>query len=231
MPTSVAHIIGGYAALEAGTNRSGRPGIFFLVLIVVVANIPDLDFLPGVLIGDPGLYHRGPSHSILAAVAVAGVAGWALGPRLGGARRVALWTFIAYGSHLVLDMLIPDPSGGSAGIPALWPLLASEVGTPIPGLGVLDDLRTLTHIEVQNGFFRGLLSLSGVRIFLLDAVLVLPLIPLAWGVRTRRVRATRRRAVSGSNLPLRPRRARVEVPGGPGRGRVLVAAEGRAARG
>ncbi|NNK64653.1 MAG: metal-dependent hydrolase, partial [Gemmatimonadetes bacterium] len=128
MPTSVAHIIGGYAALEAGTNRSGRPGIFFLVLIVVVANLPDLDFLPGVLIGDPGLYHRGPSHSIFAAAAVAGVAGWALGPRLGGARRVALWTFIAYGSHLVLDMLIPDPSGGSAGIPALWPLLASEVG-------------------------------------------------------------------------------------------------------
>jgi membrane-bound metal-dependent hydrolase YbcI (DUF457 family) len=225
MPTSVAHIIGGYAALEAGTRRSGRPGIFFLVLVVVVANLPDLDFLPGVLLGDPGLFHRGPSHSVFAAAAVAGLAGWALGPRLGGARRVALWTFIAYGSHLVLDMLIPDPSGGTAGIPVLWPLVVSELGTPIPGLRVLDDLRSLTHVEMQNGFFRGLLSLSGVRIFLLDAVLVLPLIPLAWGVRQRRAGQARRRRASASQLPLQPKRKRVEVVQPRGPRRVLVATE------
>ena len=206
MPTSVAHIITGYAALEAGTKRSGRPGIFFLFLVVVVANLPDLDFVPGVLVGDAGLYHRGPSHSLFAAVLVAGLAGWAFGNRLGGARRVASWTFIAYASHLALDMLLPDPSGGSAGIPVLWPLLASEVGTPIPGLRVLDDLRTLTSVELQSGYFRGLLSLSGVRIFLLDAILVTPLIPLAWGIQAHRRKSARRRAHSGSQIPLRPTR-------------------------
>lgn len=241
MPTSVAHIIGGYAALEAGTDASARRGIFFLVLVIFAANLPDLDFLPGVLAGDAGLFHRGASHSLLAALIVAAVAGWGLGSRLGGFRRVAGWTFLAYASHLLLDTLVPDATGATAGIPLLWPLIGGELGLPIPGLGVLDPLRTLTGQEMQNGFLRGLLSLSGVRIFLLDAALVTPLIPLAWGVRRFRARWAKRRVAARSHLPLRRptpkgrRRSGGEVGYGAGsirvrQGRVLVASEARDSR-
>ena len=223
MPTSVAHMIGGYAALESGARRSPRPGIFFLFLVVIVANLPDLDFLPGVLVGDAALFHRGASHSLVAAVVVALALGAALRGRAGGFKRVAACAFLAYGSHLVLDMIVPDPSGYTAGVPLLWPLVESEIGAPIPGLGALDPLRWFESYELQDGFFHAMLSLGGVRVFLMDAALVSPLVPLAWGVRRMRVRRRRRLEARGSALPLRGRAGSVRIH----RGSVVVGAEAR----
>lgn len=223
MPTSVAHMIGGYAALETGARRSPRVGIFFLFLVVIGANLPDLDFLPGVLAGDPGLYHRGPSHSLLAAVVAALLCGAVLGRWVGGFRRAAGWTFLAYASHLVLDMVVPDPSGMSVGVPLAWPLVAAEIGAPIPGLAALNPLRILAGPRLQTGFFESMLSLGGVRVFLVDAALVAPLAPLAWGVRQWRDRRRHRRSAVGSALPLRGRVESVRLH----RGTVVVGAEAR----
>jgi inner membrane protein len=212
MPTSVAHILGGYAALEAGSPPQQRRGIYFLLFVVVASNLPDLDFLPGYLIGNEGLFHRGASHSILAAIIVAGGLGLALGSRLGGFRAVAGWTLLAYGSHIVLDMVVPDPSGKGGGVALLWPFLGTEVATPIPGLSILDPIRWFEGHELQAGFLRALLSLDGLRIFLVDAALVMPLVPLAWGVRSLRDRRRKRTVLMGSHLPLRagpPSRVRV----------------------
>ncbi len=175
-------MIGGYAALEAAGDRPARRGIFFLFLVVFGSNLPDLDFLVGLLYGDATLYHRGPSHSLLAAMAVAVAFGAGLRTRHGGMRAVMATVFLAYGSHLLLDMVIRDPSGDSVGVPLLWPLYRGEIGLLIPGLQALDPLRWLDHEALQQGFLRSLFSLGGVRVFLVDAVLVAPLVPLAWGV-------------------------------------------------
>lgn len=203
MPTSAAHILGGYAALEAGSPPQRRRGILFLFFVVVVSNLPDLDFLPGLLIGNEGLFHRGASHSIVAALVVAAGIGFALGPRLGGFRTAAGWTLLAYGSHIVLDMVVPDPSGRGAGVALLWPFWRAELATPIPGLAILDPIRWLDGSELQQGFLRALFSLDGLRIFLVDAALVTPLVPLAWGVRSFRARRRRAATRTSSQLPLR----------------------------
>lgn len=203
MPTSVAHILGGYAALEAGTPPRSRRGIFFLFLVVIVSNVPDLDFLPGFLLGNEGLFHRGATHSILAAIVVSIGLGAALGPRFGGARTVAAWALLAYGSHLVLDVVVPDPSGRGSGVALLWPFLDAEIAAPIPGLTILDPVRWFEGHELQQGFLKALISLDGLRIFLVDAALVSPLVPLAWGVRSLRDRRRRRAATAASQLPLR----------------------------
>jgi inner membrane protein len=212
MPTSVAHILGGYAALEAGSPPQRRRGIFFLFFVIVVSNLPDLDFLPGLLLGEEGLFHRGASHSILATIGVAGVLGMALGRRFGGFRTVAGWTLLAYGSHVMLDMIVPDPSGNGGGVALLWPFLSTEIAAPIPGLAILDPIRWFEGHELQQGFLRALFSLDGLRIFLVDAALVMPLVPLAWGVRSLRDRRRKRTVLMGSHLPLRagpPSRVRV----------------------
>lgn len=203
MPTSVAHILGGYAALEAGAAPKPRRGMFFLFLVLIVANLPDLDFLPGLLLGNEGLFHRGATHSILAAVVVAGALGAALGPRFGGARTVAGWALMAYGSHLVLDLVVPDPSGRGGGVALLWPILDAEIAAPIPGLAILDPIRWFDGPQMQQGFLRALISFDGLRIFMVDAALVLPLVPLAWGIRSMRERRRRRSRNAASQLPLR----------------------------
>ena len=222
MPTSVAHILGGYVALEAGSPPQRRRGILFLFFVVVVSNLPDLDFLPGLLLGNEGLFHRGASHSIVAAIVVAGGLGLAFGTRFGGFRTVAGWTLLAYGSHVLLDMVVPDPSGSGGGVVLLWPFLSTEVAAPIPGLALLDPIRWFEGHELQGGFLRALFSFDGLRIFLVDAALVMPLVPLAWGIRSLRDRRRRRVVLTASQLPLRaapPSLVRVR------RERVGVAAE------
>lgn len=91
-----------------------------MLLAIALANLPDLDFLPGLLLGAPSAFHRGPSHSLATALAcgtVVGLLAWRCGCR---PVRTVLTATAAYGSHLVLDCLSADP-GAEAGVPLLWP--------------------------------------------------------------------------------------------------------------
>lgn len=193
--------------------------MFFLFLVVVAANLPDLDFLPGLMVGDEGHFHRGASHSLLVAGLAASMLGLLLRHRLGGFRRVAGWSFLAIASHLVLDIIVPDPSGKGSGIALLWPFIDVEVSAPIPFLTVFDPIRWLDGAQLQAGVLRAMLSFDGLRIFLVDAALVTPLVPLAWGVRRFRERRAVRGSAAGSLLPpsrtekrrVRRRRSRVQL--------------------
>lgn len=131
MPLPVAHSLAGlavYAALdEDGEMRPSRR----LVAAVAVANAPDPDILPGLLLGDPNRFHHGPTHSFLTGLVVAAtiawvaarkgwkwpvVGSWSKGVLATGAVLALLW-----GSHVGLDILTHDPSP-PRGVPALWPV-------------------------------------------------------------------------------------------------------------
>ncbi len=130
MPLPVAHSLASgiiYSSADAdGSLFTWRR----LLLAMMIANAPDLDFLPGLLIGDPNRFHHGPTHSLAAVLIVAGIAacGAALGARwpLRGkieARAVA-GTAIMVGalwfSHILLDLFTEDLFG-PFGVPLLWP--------------------------------------------------------------------------------------------------------------
>lgn len=101
----------------AGERGSSSRWFGFAVFAVLAA---DLDFLPGILLGDPSRFHHGASHSLFAAVLFS----------------VALLTFartmslpavktgiaggVLYASHLLLDFLTKD-TGAPIGQPLLWP--------------------------------------------------------------------------------------------------------------
>ncbi len=116
--------------------RSPRPGSKAVLAAIVFALAADLDFVPGLLVGQPALYHQGISHSVAFALA-AGLLG-AVAVRLRGwsaARRFALFT-AAYGSHLVLDLLGTDRRP-PFGLPLLWPMSDDTFVAPfslLPGV-------------------------------------------------------------------------------------------------
>jgi inner membrane protein len=95
-----------------------------LVVLVVVANLPDFDFIPGfVLEGNANSLHRGFSHSLLAAVVISVILScvWRIVP---GLWRSALVYFTAYGSHLLIDLFTGTKLGWNNtgfGIPLFWP--------------------------------------------------------------------------------------------------------------
>jgi hypothetical protein len=97
-----------------------RPGL--LAAGVLLANGPDLDFVPGILLGHPGAFHRGVTHTVLAVAVIAVVA--ALAVRAAAPRRAwvaaGAWAGLVYGSHLLLDFFTVD-AVAPYGARFLWP--------------------------------------------------------------------------------------------------------------
>lgn len=121
---------------EPATTRDGQGhagGRWLLPAGAAFAAVaPDLDFLPGIVVGDPNLFHQVYSHTLLAALSVGLVAG--LVARLLCGRdglRVGGIVGLAYGSHLLLDFLTHDLRP-PFGIPLMWPFSTEHVVSPWP---------------------------------------------------------------------------------------------------
>ena len=82
-----------------------------LLLATILANLPDVDVLIGLLVvGNGSAFHRGPTHSLLFALVTALIVSgaWRLGlaiPRVG-----FLWSFLLVFSHVVADALFTNSS-------------------------------------------------------------------------------------------------------------------------
>ena len=128
MPLPIAHTGIGLACylgfldnrVSALTKR--KKGILLLIF-VGLANLPDLDFLPGIFIGQPNYYHHGPSHSILLAFFAALAVYTATNKYFNklDKKRYSLILLITAISHTLLDYFSRD-TGHPYGVPLLWPL-------------------------------------------------------------------------------------------------------------
>jgi membrane-bound metal-dependent hydrolase YbcI (DUF457 family) len=134
MALCLAHATAGYLAYEA-LRPPGPHRLDLLAGAVVLANAPDLDFVPGLLLGRPDAFHRGVTHTLGAAVLVT-LATWAIA-RWRRAERPGWWAAFAaaaYGSHLLVDWVTVD-AVPPVGIQMLWPLSASWLHAPFNLLG------------------------------------------------------------------------------------------------
>ena len=136
MPLPIGHALAGVVLQQV------RPGFFFTnrwrdaLFFMLLANLPDADFLPGLLCGRPNLYHHGAFHSLGAALGVAAlgagffclkkrpVAAGRCGPvaagRYGRFWGPAAMIFLLFCSHLLLDLFALDLVA-PFGLPLFWP--------------------------------------------------------------------------------------------------------------
>ncbi len=133
MALPIVHAAAGYL-IQQQDRASGR-GLWPCAVAVLVANLPDFDFLVGFAVGEPGLYHRGFSHTVLAALLFGAVAG-IFYRRLTGASwlRGAVVLASIYGSHLVVDALTVD-ARAPHGAQFLWPLTDAYFVAPVTIFG------------------------------------------------------------------------------------------------
>jgi len=132
VPSPIAH---GFIvlAMAQGVVRqhAARPRrVFWVFALLIAVNAADLDFLPGILIGDPERFHHGPTHSLFAA-AIFGLIAAGVAPMLGvAAYRFGALMTVAYLSHLALDAWSIDTSP-TQGMTILWPFSSAPLQLPV----------------------------------------------------------------------------------------------------
>jgi len=187
MPTPLAHGIAGSAV--ARTVRCNWRSWRFIALAFVIASLPDLDFIPGMMVGDAGAVHRRATHSLFAAVAVSLPVAALLGrygsrwldrtafggiskPRLG-----AWYVFVApiYASHLLLDLVSLDTVENS-GLQLWWPFSNAYVTAPLPLPAGLRAFFDLQFGPTAADFFRTLFSGRALAVYLAEALIFSPLL-------------------------------------------------------
>ena len=144
MPTPLGHAAFGLALHELqpkGTFNLG-PGKT-LILVSVLANLPDVDVLLGlILCGNGGAFHRGITHSILFALVTSlllsnGWRYWSRIPKLG-----FLWCFLLITSHLLADAIF-----SSSPISLLWPFDRHSIAWYC---GWKKLLQTFLHMDLEH---------------------------------------------------------------------------------
>jgi membrane-bound metal-dependent hydrolase YbcI (DUF457 family) len=131
MPTPVAHSLAGLAVHFISPALRGRQRWLAGMVVVALANLPDIDFIPGYLVGEPRAYHWGPTHSLLAAL-MAGVMAGTIARR--HKQRFTPWFAVAataYASHVLLDLLLGPGAPQSVGLQVLWPFSAERFMAPV----------------------------------------------------------------------------------------------------
>ncbi|MBN1352388.1 metal-dependent hydrolase [candidate division KSB1 bacterium] len=129
MPTPIGHSLMGAACYAGLKNKQFKWSAFWLFLIL--ANLPDIDYLPGILIGAPNRFHHGITHSLGFSVLAGIIAGLLAKFALNLKFLRAFWvcTAVVF-SHVILDYLCVDTSL-PYGVPLLYPFSEESVLSPI----------------------------------------------------------------------------------------------------
>ena len=186
MATPIGHAIAGWAVHSWSVDPSGRERRHLWLVAVLAGIAPDLDFVPGVLVGRPAIYHHAITHSLGAAlvfsVAVAAMVGWKQRDFF-LLFRLAL---LSYSTHLLIDFLGPD-GRLPYGIPVFWPLSSEYV---ISSYTLFLGMR---HVDSTNdsvgAWLSGVFQIYNVAAIGLELVLIGPFVWI--GRRYRRIRSRR----------------------------------------
>jgi inner membrane protein len=168
MASPVGHTLAGLAIfLQRFDGKSPfRPAV---VAAVLLANLPDLDFLFSWMIsGDPNLYHQAFTHSLFFIVMIAGAlaATWR---SMSGYFNSFIFYLMCLGSHLLLDFFTgPSLGATSYGIPLLSPLTMERFRSPVTLL-----------VGPKHQDLDQLLSLHNGGWALYEAALLMPILILA----------------------------------------------------
>jgi inner membrane protein len=176
MATPLGHSLAGYAISSFFSPAKQRSRVLLIFLPIIMANLPDLDFLPGILKGAPALYHQGIAHSLGVALMVSLAV--AVFYRVNGfsARSMFILCFTCYASHLILDFFGPDDRP-PYGIPLFWPVVDRSFISPIPILIGVHHAGT-TNASIRE-WIQGILTVHNLGAMIVEVLLIGPFLLLS----------------------------------------------------
>jgi membrane-bound metal-dependent hydrolase YbcI (DUF457 family) len=169
MATPVGHYLLGLAVAQVfPEDEAQRNRAFWLAS---VAWLPDLDLLPGLVVGNLGQFHHGATHSLTAA-AIFALLGTLVVAQLTKHWSLRLFPllFLLYASHVFLDYLTLD-TGAPYGVPLFWPFWLESYESP------LLLLPNVQHTAAP------LISVHNLLLALQEALVFLPLVGLIYSLK------------------------------------------------
>ena len=177
MPSPVGHILFAFAISGVAKPRDVLSQ-WWSVLVLITAIAPDLDFLPGIVIGDPNRFHHGPTHSIAAAVVFTFVI--ALMFRSLSKTQI-LVLFLVYAGHVLIDTLAKDLHV-PFGVPLFWPFDSHYYISPF---ALFRNFSHGTHNEGLGGVIRDIFSVHNLWTVAIEMAILGPLLWLTDRYRRR----------------------------------------------
>ena len=170
MPSPVGHTITGLCGFVlARRNRRPKIDLQLLCASVAIANFPDIDILPGMLVGDPRAFHRQGSHSLIVG-AIFGLLIGLIGLFGRGTQnkvKWSVWSAALYNSHILLDLLVVD-SRPPYGVQALWPLSQTYFISPIT------IFQGFNYFDPSLGMVQSILGIQNLVTISIEIIVLMP---------------------------------------------------------
>ena len=171
MPSPLGHSLIGLAVANVPLKQRLYSSIFWFMFVLIAANAPDLDFVPGWLQGDINRYHHGISHSIGMAFIFAGFAS-VFACTLKQPYKLAFFVaLIVFLSHLLSDYIGVDKVE-PYGAPFLWPFSSEYFLAPVQ---VFHPVEHGNVGETQSGVLDKIFSRENIVAAAVEFLIILPL--------------------------------------------------------
>ena len=165
MPSPLAHSLTGYLFYSRNPYLFFEKGWSNFLFYLFLANLPDIDFLPGFLIGEPNRFHHGITHTLGAAFIVALVFGIIFHFWKDKFWSVTLISFFAYYSHILMDFLTQDLRP-PYGVMLLWPFDSNYY------ISKVLIFNKVYRSDVSTTFFSTFLSRANIETFVLEGFIL-----------------------------------------------------------
>lgn len=169
MPMPVGHSLAAVILNELKIFKPANSILTSVLLSIALANLADIDYLPGILMGNPNQFHHGFTHSIGAALLVGLVFSVCCYYREAQILRPFIFATSLYFSHVFLDYFSKD-TGAPYGVPIFWPLSSEYFISPVL---VFSDI----HKDSSSSTFLQSLFVRHNALTILREILIL--VPLA----------------------------------------------------
>jgi hypothetical protein len=173
MATPYGHALVGLSLLNFWFPQTGpfrKKTLMVYGLAVLGAWAPDLDFIPGLFLGNPSRFHHGPFHSLGLVLGLSLLLGlWVkFFIKTRSPFKTATLVFALVFSHLLLDFFTEDPMP-PIGFPFFWPVFKTTFLSPLSIFPYV-----LRHPEHNEFWSHSFLSLA------VESFILLPLLILSW---------------------------------------------------
>jgi len=174
MPTPIGHSLISTAIFAAVARKEDRFSALDFSVFLFLGLAPDLDFLPGFLVGAPSRYHHGLSHSVGMSLLV-GLLFGLIYHAVAKKPLVRYWVIFSgvYFAHVAADFFAKDTMP-PIGEQLLWPFWSGYVLSPITFF--LDVQRSAQSAD----FFISLFKFNNLKTVVFEFILCFPFIPGIW---------------------------------------------------